>query len=159
MAILRAGEYRLAPYINAELRDVVQVTLGTLDFDEARREAEALQTMLAGDGTGPEGQESPAGPGAIREIVPFDLRRADAPPSEHATRWKEFEAHLRELPGHSSRRFGEIKTPLPLGGAVPYGDVVGVLRVLLRIGCETVWFECTAAPLMTKDGGGWGFGR
>jgi biopolymer transport protein ExbD len=54
---------------------------------------------------------------------------------------------------------GEIKTPFPKGQAVPHGDVMKVLDSFLAAGIVQVNFEGAAAPMMRKDGGGWGFDK
>jgi hypothetical protein len=154
MAIIVKGEYRTAPRIISALRDRVQVTLGQTEWDAARREAEELRNALQ-----PSSTETPNVSRTASGANTFDLPLAGAPSGVHAARWHEVEARIRQIAGPEGRRFAEIRTPPPSGQAVPYADVIGVMRLLLAAGCETVNLEGAAAPLPRKDGGGWGYGR
>ncbi len=46
---------------------------------------------------------------------------------------------------------GEIVAPPPKGGAVPHGDVMGVLNVYLKLGITDVVFEGKATPLTSTE--------
>jgi biopolymer transport protein ExbD len=52
---------------------------------------------------------------------------------------------------------GEIRTPFPEGQAVPHGDVMQVFDAFVAAGLVNVDLEGAAAPVPTRDGGGWTF--
>lgn len=48
---------------------------------------------------------------------------------------------------------GEIAAMAPDGGAVPHGDIMRVLDILIKVGIKKVVFEGAAPPLMASEGG------